>query len=112
MITSDSWKTREKGKGVYFSENKFSKFSTRLSKNWFIHIRNTFKQSFSITCWKGIKKESKNLFLKRHPISLNLLAPSRDQITVAMNNKYCGRSCNSNQGKELPLVTGNYTPDA
>lgn len=46
MITSDSWKTREKGKGVYFSENKFSKFSTRLSKNWFIHIKNTFKQSF------------------------------------------------------------------
>lgn len=54
MITSDSWKTREKGKGVYFSENKFSKFSTRLSKNWFIHIKNTFKQSFSITCWKSI----------------------------------------------------------
>lgn len=25
MITSDSWKTRKKGKGVYFSENKLSK---------------------------------------------------------------------------------------
>lgn len=103
-----------RGKEYLLSVNKLSIFSTRLSKNWFILIKNTFKQSFLITCWKStcIYKENKNLFLKLNPISPNLLAPSRDQITVAMNNKYCGRSCNSNQGKELPLVTGNYTPDA
>lgn len=43
MIILDSWKIREKGKGVYFLENKFSKFLIRFSKNWFIYIKNIFK---------------------------------------------------------------------
>lgn len=57
MITSESWKTRKKGKGVYFSENKFSKFSTRLSKIGLFILRTPSSSLFQSNVGRVFKKK-------------------------------------------------------